>query len=174
LYIKKNKPQCMGRKFDLRVYIVVDMLSHVYMYNDFLVRICRKKYKRTSKDKKIQLTNIAQGAEMIMFSKWDGIGSDKSIFDSVKTSVKSLAIILKKYKRKSHTFAFLGCDYIIDNDGKALLLEINDKPELGTNEEFSDIGNIQRRLINDFAKYFIEPIIVRSEYPMNKKNWMLI
>lgn len=166
----------IGRKFDLRVYVLVDMKNNVYLYNDFLCRICKKTYSGTSKDNKVQLTNIAQGAAMIPLSKWDSVNIEASdIFQNVKQAVKDLAPILKKCNRVNlhKKFTFLGCDYIIDDQGKALLLEINDSPTLADNKTYVEIGRLQTRVMSDFAKRFIEPVFLGTRYA-SKGNWISV
>lgn len=170
------KGTVVGRKFDLRVYVLIDMQNNVYLYNDFLCRICTKDYDSLSKDNKVQLTNIAQGAGMIPLSKWDSNNmSGPEIFQCVKSAVTDLAPILKRCHRENihRKFTFLGCDYIIDDTKKAKLLEINNAPSLGHNKTYKEIVYLQTRVISDFAREFLEPVLMGTRNT-HKGNWVLV
>jgi hypothetical protein len=167
-----------GRKFDLRVFVLIDMMCNVYFHNNFLVRICKKEYLPDCSSTDVQLTNISQGALAVPLKKWNCWRTGSGVISSgVRSAISDLAPILKKYKKNkiSKYFAFIGCDLIISKSGIAMLLEINDRPNMLDHPVYPEIGHLKRQIVNDMARHFIEPLFARKKYSThNKGNWIAV
>lgn len=114
-----------GRKFDVRVHVIIDKQGNVYVCKDGVMRISWKKYSSCS-CKKHQLTNGSLGVEAKMTNKY---GNWSKLYVKVKSALRKIMKIMLKY-RDPDGFALLGVDFIFDKNMNAWLLEINTYPNL--------------------------------------------
>jgi hypothetical protein len=65
--------------------------------------------------------------------------------------------------KRKNCFEFLGYDFLIDEDFRLWLLEVNCNPYLGTPNNF--IGSILPEMINDMINLVLDPVL---EVPITK------
>lgn len=139
-----------GNKFDLRVYLYIDSFGNLYLYQIFGVRSCQIKYDKNSKNKQVQLTNVAQGAKIFPSTQWKSEKPWGIIYESVKIAVTDLAHILVKCQKKSREnhqnqtllrYALLGCDFMME---KQCCWRLMTNPPLNHSLNIA-IGNIHKK-----------------------------
>lgn len=137
-----------SRKFDCRVHVLITRKRQVYVYNECILRISRKKYIYDDVTKDIHVTNGLQGAQAILSSE---MGNDFSLlFESIVRSVKEIMECMIKF-RDPDGYALLGLDIIFDKNKKAWVLESNNKPSINyylCQELQININNMMRDMIN--------------------------
>ena len=115
-----------GRKFDIRIHVLISPSGKVYVYKNACMRISRKKYTSECSCKKHQLTNGSLGAEAQYTDKWS---QWESVYPSVQKSIKEIIYAMKQYLVNGK-YLLLGADFIFDKNNKAWVLELNTYPNL--------------------------------------------
>lgn len=166
-----------NRKFDIRVWCLVDQNMNIYF--------CREGYLRMSsfmfnldkcKDKLIHLTNNAVQKYSDKYSLYEK-GNQKSFeelkkylevntkisFESVYSRIKYIcALVLKSivcklnYNRRKTCFEIFGLDFIVDKEGACWLLEANVNPCLETSSPI--LEKLIPRMLDDAFKLTIDKI----------------
>lgn len=122
----KNLMLYKGRKFDIRIHILITDKGDVYIYKNACMRISFKKYSASCGCKKHQLTNGSLGADVQYTDKW----SDwEDVYPNVKRSIIEILIAMRRYIEKGR-YLLIGADFIFDNKKKAWALEFNTYPNL--------------------------------------------
>eukprot|EP00760_Papus_ankaliazontas_P024358 PhM_4_TR2261/c0_g1_i1/m.15705/K16600/TTLL2; tubulin polyglutamylase TTLL2 len=164
-----------GRKFDLRIYVLVTSFQplRVYMYDDCLARFSTSKYDLAKLDDLFShLTNYAINRENTDFGvpgacKWHlpqikeafaSRGVDFALlFDRITTIVIStLLSICTEVPRNVSCFELFGFDVLFDENFKAWLLEVNFSPSLGVESD------VDERVKYGLIKDMIETLNIQS------------
>lgn len=127
----KNLMLYDGRKFDIRIHILITPKGDVYVYKNACIRISFKKYSSICGCKKHQLTNGSLGADVKYASEWD---EWKDVYPNIKKSIIDILMVLKKYVEKNK-YVLIGGDFILDVNRKAWVLEFNTYPNLFYKED---------------------------------------
>ncbi|XP_035315429.1 probable tubulin polyglutamylase TTLL1 isoform X1 [Cricetulus griseus] len=167
LYI--NNPLLIGgRKFDLRLYVLVSTYRPLrcYMYKLGFCRFCTVKYTPSTSELDnmfVHLTNVAiqkhgvsgsslgTGSKMALgdflsyiFARGDQASSRRAIHNLVAQTLKGFKPVMNNDK---HCFECYGYDIIIDDKLKPWLIEVNASPSLTSSTANDRI--LKYNLIND-------------------------
>jgi len=142
-----------GKKFDLRVYVLVLSYSplRVYLYRSGFARFAGARYSTSPRDIRnleMHLTNVAVQRRSETFDARVGVKMDAKslrlrlasrhgaekidrLFDDVQLLiVRSLLSVANVVVRDPHCFEIYGYDVIVDERLKPLLVEVNASPSL--------------------------------------------
>ncbi|ESO08908.1 hypothetical protein HELRODRAFT_74190 [Helobdella robusta] len=153
-----------GRKFDIRVYMLVAcMKPHLVLFRKGYIRLCLNKYDEAAEDLTVHLTNqfiqrkcpfyeVCKNETIWSFDKFNdyinktvvankgGVEIDW-VYKTLWTKMKNIALftylsVKEKLQAKIGYFDLYGLDFLIDNDLKVWLLEVNVNPCLATNCDY--------------------------------------
>ena len=141
-----------SRKFDLRVYALLSSLKplKLYIYREGLTRFCNKEFDLESKEKSAHLTNVSINKNQEnSFKEWDFESLknhfekeqdisffQEKIWKQIETIVsKSFELVIPTitsrisfFNQNVIPFELFGFDFMIDQQFKVWLLEINFSP----------------------------------------------
>lgn len=186
-----------GRKFDVRIHVLLDENYNIYINDLIIMRITSEKYnpKLTGvweKDKYIHITNIAIQKNSKNFSKYEksnvksmfnvkikGVNLFKkflpiwsSIIKKILLSCKNELLNNMKTQKNRSFYELLGFDFIIDNNMHTWLLEVNMNPTLyWNNKEIDSNVNV---LLNDMFKIVLDPFFNIKSKDDNINSWMVL
>ncbi|XP_023337938.1 probable tubulin polyglutamylase TTLL1 [Eurytemora carolleeae] len=167
-----------GKKFDLRLYVLVTSFRpmKVYFYKLGFCRFCTVKYDDSAREMDnlfVHLTNVAiqkQGVEYntvhggklsienlkLFLEMSRGKAATDKLFNEINWlivhSLKSVAPVMVSDR---HCYECYGYDIIIDNDLKPWLIEVNASPSLSSTTLADRI--LKYRLINDLMNIVLPP-----------------
>merc|ERR1711963_352904 len=150
-----------GKKFDLRVYVLVTSYIPLkaWLYREGFARFTKTRYSAHSLDQYIHLTNVAIQKQAPDYdpegSKWSiyqlrlylsarhGFEAVEDLFRLMDDIfVKSLQSVQRVMINDKHCFELYGYDILIDSDLKPWLCEINASPSLSaSNQADYDLKN---------------------------------
>ena len=175
-----------GRKFDIRCFVLVDSNLNVYFCKEGHLKGSSEFYNLNETNKFIHITNYSFQKKSSKFEKFE-IGNEISYQDFKKFLLKEGISIVKfdnminqmkfliKLSFKSVRdklikispvlcFEIFGYDFIIDNDFKPWILEINDNPGLGISSPV--IEKLVPRMMDDAFRLTIDRIF-NTKYSVN-------
>lgn len=173
-----------GRKFDIRVWALFTGDRKAYFYNQGYIRTSSEDYQLSNTTNYIHLTNNCLQKHFSSYSKHEpGNTLSFSSFSSYLSSLPSplpLSSLLPRitdlildvfHASKSHLlpkprgfpFELLGFDFLIDEDFRVWLLEVNTNPYLGTPNEHMKV------LIDKMLKDLLE-IVLRGKIEKGGDN----
>ena len=175
-----------GRKFDIRCFVLVDSNLNVYFCKEGHLKGSSELYNLNETNKFIHITNYSFQKKSSKFEKFE-IGNEISYQDFKKFLLKEGIPIVKfdnminqmkfliKLSFKSVRdklikinpvlcFEIFGYDFIIDNDFKPWILEINDNPGLGISSPV--IEKLVPRMMDDAFRLTID-MIFNTKYSVN-------
>lgn len=181
-----------GRKFDMRMWVLIDQEMKVYLFKEGYLRTSVKEYSLESnllKDKATHLTNNAVQKNMKGYGKYEegnqvSLKSFQEYLDEIHSNIslrnnlflqmeKLISMSCKSVKNKINAnqrefqFEIFGYDFIIDKNFKVWLIEVNTTPCL---EESSNILKmLLPRMLNDAFSLTINKVFKESIYE-NQKN----
>ena len=191
-----------GRKFDIRthaLFLKVGNRFKMYMWHNSYLRICVNEYNPNSLNEGDHLTNIHRQhfKEGFDYNKNQKLLSDlpeyeeinKNIKDACKELFYSLNTNLKINVDENPAMWIVGLDFIIDNNLKPWLIEVNHNPgylgeqnmrkytKINYNSMVDLADNIlekvlRNQMINDFKTggwKHIDTMIIPDSYPPNRK-----
>ena len=179
----------LGRKFDIRVWIAVTDNADVFMYKDGYIRTSSEEYIINSRENFIHLTNNCLQVNGANYSKYepgntlslevlkellskvyenckikpelerDIIGRIKDLVIDTIMAIKSGIVV--SGKKKGTSFELLGYDFIVDEDLRTWLIEVNTNPYLGVPNTY--IKGILPKMLDDLLEVVIDPSSYRAE-----------
>lgn len=176
-----------GRKFDIRVWAIATAKKELFFYKHGYLRTSSFDYDTSVSDNYVHLTNNClqkwgdhygkhetgntlsfEAFQQYLDEKFPGLNLDvgrhfiKRIKDLIIDSYLSAKKIIHKSKRRT-SFELLGFDFLVDEDFRVWLIEVNTNPYLGIPNEF--IADLLPKLIDDMLKIVLDPI-----YPSEIKS----
>ena len=170
-----------GRKFDIRMWAVMTWKGELLYYKPGYIRTSSDSYSLDSKLNYVHLTNNClqqfgdkYGAfeegntiEFPLFTEYlkqafpnYAIDFESHIMSRIKDlmidSFLSVKTELNPSKRKN-CFEFLGYDFLIDEDFRVWLIEINTNPYLGIPNKF--IEGLLPKMLNDLLEIVLDPYV---------------
>ena len=167
-----------NRKFDIRCYALVDSNLNVFFCREGHLKASSENYNLINTNKFIHITNYSLQKKSKNFEKYE-TGNEISyqdfkdflnsknisskIFDNIITQMKDLVEI--SFKSVSNKliktenvlcFEIFGYDFIIDNDFKVWILEINNNPGLAISSDV--IAKLIPRMIDDAFRLTIDKV----------------
>jgi tubulin polyglutamylase TTLL1 len=147
-----------GRKFDLRIYVLVTNFRplKVYLYDLGFARFCVEKYSNDTNEREnmfIHLTNVAIAKQSQNYNdkhggKWtisnlkfyleqtQGKAASDNCFDEINNIIwVSLKAVQNVVINDKHCFELYGFDILLDANLKPWLIEVNASPSLTTTTE---------------------------------------
>lgn len=190
------------RKFDIRCYVLVDFSFNVFFCREGHLKASSKEYDINSLDYFVHITNYSLQKRCEEFSKFEygneisydsfrqfleEQGESPSRFEEalqrMRTLIKisMLSVGSKKLSREKNVFSFqiFGYDFILDEDFKPWILEINDNPGFSISSPV--IAKIIPRMFDDAMRLTIDKVfdtvydksvldeeskIYKSKYPL--------
>ena len=181
-----------GRKFDIRIWVLLTHKGEVLMFKEGHLKACSESYSLDNNNQFCHITNYSLQKHSENFSKYEYAneisykqfieclnksGKDETVFKQIINRMKELIEIsmncvgnrLRTHK-KSLSFQIFGYDFIIDQNYKPWILEINYNPGLQISSKV--IENIVPRMIDDAFRITIDSIFetVYSDECVDKEN----
>ena len=189
-----------GRKFDIRIWVLLTHKMEVYMFNEGHLKICSIKYNLNDNDPYSHLTNYSFQKKNINFSKYE-YGNEVS-FDDLQYNIdcnyheskinfkkdiipkikEIIELTFKSVKKKinifnrHYTFEIFGFDFMLDENFNPFLIEVNTNP--GLEESSPLIKMLVPRMIDDALRLTIDDIFTpvysfeNNIYHKNKMNFI--
>jgi len=166
------------RKFDIRCFVLVDSNLNVFFCREGHLKSSSKLYDLNSNDKFIHITNHSLQKKCSKFAQYE-YGNEMS-YDDFKKVMKEDNIPLEKFDNMIEEMKYLikisfkavgnkllkikpvlcfeifGYDFILDNDFKPWILEINNNPGLGISSPV--ILKLVPRMLDDAFRLTIDKI----------------
>ncbi|CAD8187891.1 unnamed protein product [Paramecium pentaurelia] len=167
-----------GRKFDIRVWVLVTYTFDIFIFNQGYARLSSDMFDLNNLDAFIHLTNNA----VQKYSKNYGffeLGNQMSYSElnyytngeftkTVLPKIKSIIVLTwmavqNTFKKCKYSFEIFGYDFMLDEQLKPWLIEINTNPCL---EESSPLlKELIPKMINDAFKIVIDPLFTKINEP---------
>lgn len=180
-----------GRKFDIRVFLLVDHLMNLYIFKEGHLKTSSEVYDINSKETFIHITNYSLQKGNPNFEKFEkgnelsysdfqnylnefypGVNVYRDIMPKIK---EMLSLVLCSAARKlnkkniTYTFEIYGCDLILDNEFNPYLFEINDNPGLSFSSPI--IEELIPRILDDAFRLTLDVIYpTKYDFSLNKKD----
>ena len=179
-----------GHKFDIRVFVFLSHKQELFVFKDSYVRLSSLPYDPKKKNYLIHLTNnavqvrsdsygsLVKGNIISIGELEDYLVNEtayrqqlqsgslmKRIREIVKTVFDSTSHLLLK-KRRSHNFELFGLDFMIDQDLKVWLIEVNSVPSLSESNMY--ITRFMHRALDDMLKLTVDELFPPPAYA---KDW---
>eukprot|EP00826_Nyctotherus_ovalis_P045450 TRINITY_DN5036_c0_g1_i27.p1 TRINITY_DN5036_c0_g1~~TRINITY_DN5036_c0_g1_i27.p1 ORF type:complete len:387 (+),score=98.58 TRINITY_DN5036_c0_g1_i27:377-1537(+) len=170
-----------GRKFDIRMWAVMTCKGEFYFYKHGYIRTSSDFYSLDSKTNYVHLTNnclqqfgdkygaFEEGNTIEFpifkqylkqkFPEYD-IDLDKHIMGRIKDLMIDSYLAVKSElnpNKRKNCFELLGYDFLIDEDFRVWLIEVNTNPYLGVPNNF--IKGLLPKMINDLLEIVLDPCI---------------
>ena len=166
------------RKFDIRCFVLVDSNLNVFFCREGHLKSSSKLYDLNSNDKFIHITNHSLQKKCSKFAQYE-FGNEMS-YDDFKKVMKEDNIPMEKFDKMIEEMKYLikisfkavgnkllkinpvlcfeifGYDFILDNDFKPWILEINNNPGLGISSPV--ILKLVPRMLDDAFRLTIDKI----------------
>jgi len=168
-----------GRKFDFRVWALITHKLDLYIYRSGYIRTSSDKYTLDSNYNYVHLTNnclqkygdkygVYEDGNTLSFEAFESylkheygnfsIDFDKTVFTRMKDlmidSFLAVKHELNPTKRKN-CFELLGFDFMLDEDLRLWLIEVNSNPYLGVPNKF--IEGLLPKMLNDLMEKVLDP-----------------
>jgi hypothetical protein len=166
-----------GRKFDIRVWVLLTHDFKVYVFKEGHLKCCSVKYDLSSNDIYSHITNYSFQKYNDNFGKYE-LGNEVSyddlqtsidafynknvdfkreilpkIYDIIKFCFQSVKAIINSMNRK-YTFEIFGFDFMIDCNFEPFLIEINTNP--GLEESSPLIKMLIPRMLDDALRLTVD------------------
>ena len=177
-----------GRKFDIRIWVLLTDACDIFFYKDGYIRTSSEPYNLKSSENYVHLTNNCLQVHGRNYSKHEPentlsfstfkeylVGAYKQCkvqpnFDiDIIPRIKDLIIdtimsikpeLISPSKKRGATFELLGYDFMIDEDLRTWLIEVNTNPYIGIPNDY--IKEILPKMLDSMLN-----IVLRQSYPNN-------
>ena len=182
-----------GRKFDIRIWVLLTHKMKVYVFKEGHLKTCSVKYDITSKDSFIHITNYSFQKNNSNFEKYE-IGNELPFYefqkyidekyphknyklniDLMKQLKEIISLTMRSVKEKinknnrEYQFEIFGYDFMLDEDFNAYLIEVNTNP--GLEESSPWIKIIIPRMLDDALRLTLDQIFEpKYDFNLNYKN----
>jgi hypothetical protein len=166
-----------GRKFDIRIWVLLTYDLKVYVFNEGHLKCCSVKYDLTSYDNYSHLTNYSFQKYNNNFGKYEfgnevsfddlqnnidinykeNVSFKRDIFPKIKNIIKLCFQSVKSKinsKNREYTFEIFGFDFMIDCNFEPFLIEINTNP--GLEESSPLIKMLIPRMLDDALRLTVD------------------
>ena len=182
-----------GRKFDIRVWAVVTEDFRIYFYKHGYLRTSSAEYDLSDKNNFVHLTNqclqvkgegYAQHEEGNTLNYDDlqkyldenfgqyGLRVEEHFIPRIKDIIIDTFLCVKRKMNPNHrknVFELFGFDFLLDEDFRIWLIEVNYNPYLGTPNAF--MKDLVPKMINDMLKIVLDPVIPPlTEHDPDREN----
>ena len=195
-----------GRKFDFRIWVLVTENFEIYIYREGYIRTSSEAYTTDLRAGKTQsmvhLTNFCMQKLGVNVGKYedgntlsfddfqcylnkyheiDQVNFRKDIFPRIQQLVVDSILSSKAGMNDGnigrHSFELFGFDFMIDEEYRAWLIEVNTNPFLGVQNEWH--GQLVAKMIEDMIVLVIDPLYPPPKSPEANRNqttndWVLL
>jgi len=180
----------MNRKFDLRIWVVVTEKNEIFLYNKAYLRTSSDGYDLNTSKNYVHLTNNClqkhgdnygkhEDGNTLALSKLDEYFKtlypqhDVNLAAHVIPRIRDLIIdtflctkkTLNPAKRKG-VFELFGYDFLIDEDMRTWLIEVNTNPYLGIPNKY--IAEVLPQMIDDMMELVVDPLFPSQTNPRSE------
>lgn len=176
-----------GRKFDIRVWAVVTDDYRIYFYKHGYLRTSSAEYNLKDKNNYVHLTNqclqvkgegYAAHEEGNTLNYEDlqryldehypqyNLDVEELLMPRIKDLIIDTFLCTKKKmnaSNRSNCFELFGFDFLLDEDFRVWLIEVNYNPFLGTPNEYMKV--LVPRMIEDMLKIVLDPVLKPQQVP---------
>ena len=182
-----------GRKFDMRIWVLLTHQMKVYIFKEGHLKTCSIKYDINSRDSFSHITNYSFQKHNDNFEKYEK-GNEVPFYEfqnyinekypdknyNIKTDlIKQLKEIIEltmysakekiNKNNKDYQFEIFGYDFMLDEDFNSFLIEINTNP--GLEESSPWIKIIVPRMLDDALRLTLDQLFVtKYDFNLNHKN----
>jgi len=168
-----------GRKFDIRMWAVMNWKGEFHYYKHGYIRTSSDTYSLNSKLSHVHLTNNClqkhgdkygiheQGntldfsiVELFVKEKYESFSFEEHVIPRIKDLMIDTFLSVKNDlnpSKRPNCFELLGFDFMIDEDLRTWLIEVNTNPYLGVPNKF--IEGLLPKMLNDLLKLNLDPYI---------------
>ena len=181
-----------NRKFDIRCFVLVDYNLNLFFFREGHLKACSELYNLNDRNIFIHITNYSLQKKSLKFETYEE-GNEISYYDFKKFLVSqnislinfdnmisqmkllveiSMKAVGKKLLRTNPVLSFeiFGYDFIIDNEFKPWILEINNNPGLVISSPV--IQKIIPRMLDDAFRLTIDKIFeTKYDLSCNDNDW---
>ena len=184
-----------GRKFDIRLWSLFTSKNEIFFYKYGYLRTSSDDYNLTNGNNYVHLTNNClqqHGTNYGVHEEGNTVGFDVlqrlldenypqyhlSVEEHFIPRMKDL--IIDSFQatknqlnpnRRKNCFELLGYDFLIDEDFRLWLIEINTNPYFGVPNNF--IANLLPKMMDDLLEIVVDPIYTPIHKPESKPNLVL-
>ena len=176
-----------GRKFDIRVWAVVTDDYRIYFYKHGYLRTSSAEYNLRDKNNYVHLTNqclqvkgegYAQHEEGNTLNYDDlqkylddnygqyNLNVHKDFIPRIKDIIIDVFLSVRKKMNansRENCFELFGFDFLLDEDFRIWLIEVNYNPFLGTPNEYMKV--LVPNMIEDMLKIVLDPVLKPKNVP---------
>lgn len=176
-----------GRKFDIRVWAIFTGTDEVFVYKKAYVRTSSDIYDLANHNNYVHLTNQClqvhgenygkheEGNTLPLhaldeyfkekFPNYD-ITVEKDIKPRIKDLIIDTFLCYRKQlnpNRRKHVFELYGYDFLIDEDFRTWLIEVNTNPYLGTPNKYME--ELVPQMVDDMLEIVLDPLLPPKSKP---------
>lgn len=176
------------RKFDIRIWAIFTSKNEVFFYNKGYLRTSSSNFSLDDENNYTHLTNNClqqNGDDYGKHEDGNTVGFeafqeyldetypeyDISVEDHLIPKMKDIVIdtflSIKKQlnNRRENSFELLGYDFLIDEDFRVWLIEVNSNPYIGIPNDY--IKNLLPKMIDDMIKLTVDPIFQPPDHEVD-------
>ena len=185
-----------GRKLDIRVWTLLTSKKEVYYYTHGYIRTSSNEYSLNTKRLNVHLTNnclqqleddygLFEEGNTIEFGAFKEylrqkygkyqLDFERDIIERIKDLIIDSYFAVKSEinpNKRKNSFELLGYDFLIDEDFRVWLIEVNSNPYLGLPNKF--IEGLLPKMLNDLFELVIDPYIKVSNTLPERSIWFCV